>query len=333
MKILITGIAGFLGSHLGEHFIKKGHEVIGVDNLMGGDRENIPEQCEFHEGDTRNLELMKKITIGVDLVYHCACSPHEGLSMFSPTHITNHTYANTVPLITASVNNKVKRFVYCSSMSRYGTNKTPFKEYMTPNPQDPYAISKVAAEETLKTLSPISNMEWVIVVPHNIIGTRQKYDDPYRNVASIMINRVLQGKQPIIYGDGSQTRCFSYISDNIKCLAECATSNKVVGEVINIGGDEETVTIEELARTICELLEVDFNPEYYPDRPGEVKHAHTSSDKARRLLDYKTGTTLREELQRMINYIKERGAKEFVYHKELEIINDKTPKTWKEKRI
>ncbi|MCI0552142.1 MAG: NAD-dependent epimerase/dehydratase family protein, partial [Anaerolineae bacterium] len=208
-KIFVSGVAGFLGSHLAERLVSDGHDVIGVDNLSGGYRDNVPEGVVFHEADCRDVQAMTALMKGVDVVYHCAAAAYEGLSVFSPVYVNEQTYMTTVALLSAAAQNKVKRFVYLSSMARYGHQQTPFTEDMTPKPQDPYGIAKVAAELQVRELCETHGLEWVIAVPHNIIGPRQKYDDPYRNVASIMANRMLRGKAPIIYGDGKQMRCFS----------------------------------------------------------------------------------------------------------------------------
>ena len=217
-KILITGVAGFLGSHLAETLNKLGHHVVGIDNMMGGYADNISKDIEIYELDCCDLNKVQDTMKGVDIVYHCAATAHEGLSVFSPYEITKNNYLASVSIFTAAINNKVKRIVYCSSMARYGNSKTPFTEDMEPNPIDPYAISKVASEKVLANLCDLNNVEYVIAVPHNIIGPRQRYDDPYRNVVSIMLNRMMQKKAPIIYGDGEQKRCFSYIDDCISCL-------------------------------------------------------------------------------------------------------------------
>jgi UDP-glucose 4-epimerase len=162
-------------------------------------------------------------------------------------------------------------------MARYGTqDKLPFTEDMVPKPQDPYGVSKLAGEEVLKVLAKVHGMEYVIVVPHNIIGIRQKYDDPYRNVVSIMINRMLQGKQPIIYGDGEQKRCFCFVDNVIQCLkgVAFADSSLINGEIINVGADETNyMTVNELANTIAKCLDMSCEPIYVPDRPQEVKLA------------------------------------------------------------
>jgi UDP-glucose 4-epimerase len=171
-------------------------------------------------------------------------------------------------------------------------------------------------------------MEYSILVPHNIIGSRQKFDDPYRNVASIMINRMLQGKQPIIYGTGDQKRCFSFIQDVIDPLMVACETSVVDGTVTNIGPDEEFISINDLAKTIAETLSFDLDPIYMPGRPQEVFEANCSADKARELLNYSTSTTLVDGLTQLSNWIIQRGAKPFEYHLPIEFVTEKTPKTW-----
>jgi len=299
--------------------------------MIGGYRENVPKDAKFQVADCTDLEAMKNLLKDIDIVYHCAAYPHEGLSVFSPSLITKSIYQSTATVLSAFVQNKGKKLIFLSSMARYGINIIPFTEDMRPNPQDPYGISKVASEELVKLMARIFGFEYVIAVPHNIIGPRQKYDDPYRNVASIFINRMLQGKQPIIYGDGKQKRCFSFIKDCIGSLRKMVIQDNVVSETINIGPDEEFITINELAETVAGLLDFKLEPIYLPDRPQEIKEAFCSADKARRLLGYKTKYTLEEGLKEMIDWIKERGSCPFNYHLEIEITNEKTPKTWLDK--
>ena len=330
-KIFITGVAGFLGSHLAEMMLSEGYAVVGCDNLSGGYLDNVPKGVDFHEVDCNDFEKMKELTKGVDVVYHCAAAAYEGLSVFSPLYVARNVFENSISVFTAAAQNRVRRVVFCSSMARYGKNQVPFREDMIPNPEDPYGACKLAAEKVLKTLAEAHGMEYAIAVPHNIIGPRQKYDDPYRNVASIMINLMLHGRQPIIYGDGEQKRCFSFVGDVIYCLEQMGFNEKANGQIINVGPDEEFVSINQLAKAIAGLLDFELKPIYHESRPLEVKLATCSADKARRLLGYKTSTTLKEGLQEIIDYIKQRGTKEFQYHIDLEIINGKTPKTWKNK--
>ena len=244
MKIFISGVAGFLGSHIADQMLQDGHEVIGCDNLIGGYLDNVPEDVIFHNFDLNNLDGLSSLLDGCDIVYHTACTAYEGLSVFSPSLICQNTVQISVNLMTAAIQAGVRRFVHCSSMARYGTQEvTPFTEEMVCKPQDPYGIAKYAAELMLKNLAMVHEVELVIAVPHNIVGARQKYDDPFRNVASIMINLILQGRPPIIYGDGTQIRCFSDVRDDIDCLVQLAFSKKVIGHTFNIGPDENEITI------------------------------------------------------------------------------------------
>jgi UDP-glucose 4-epimerase len=331
MKIFITGVAGFLGSHLADRMLELGHEVVGNDTLIGGYRDNVDPRVEFHELDCCNRDELAKIMKNCDIVVHTAATAHEGLSVFSPDFITRNIFQASVATISAAIANKVKRFVYCTSMARYGEQSIPFIETQTPAPVDPYGIAKVAGEEVLKALGETHGMEWNIAVPHNIVGPRQRYDDPFRNVMSIMINRNLQGKPAIIYGDGKQTRCFSYVADCIFCLEKLVFDSTIVSEIINIGPDEGTITVEELARLVADECGFTEPPIHMPDRPREVKHAMCSADKARKLLGYETTVNVKTAIKETANWIRNRGAKPFDYSFPLEIINEKTPKTWKDR--
>ncbi len=333
MKIYITGIAGFLGSHLAKRLISLGHEISGNDSMIQGDLDNLPKNVTFHKTDCCNFEEMSKNLKGIDIVYHCAATAHEGLSVFSPNFITKNIFQASISVITASIVNKVKRFVFCSSMARYGSQISPFNETMPPKPEDPYGIAKVAVEESLKLLCKTHFMDYNIAVPHNIVGPNQKYDDPFRNVMSIFINRNLQNKPSIIYGDGNQTRCFSYIDDVIFCLEKLALEKSISKEIINIGPDEETITINNLAKLVANVTGYNGDPIHVPGRPLEVKEATCSSEKARRLLDYKTKTPLIDAIKLTTNYIKNKGTKKFVYNLPVEIKSEITPETWTKKTI
>jgi UDP-glucose 4-epimerase len=329
MKIFITGIAGFLGSHLADRFIELGHTVIGNDTLIGGYIDNVPKQAQLFVVDCCDVKEMSKIMEGSDIVIHCAATAHEGLSVFSPSFITKNIFEASVATISAAIQNNIKRFVFCSSMARYGNQESPYNEDMKPMPEDPYAVAKVASEDVLKMLCETHGMEWNIAIPHNIVGPRQRYDDPFRNVMSIMINRNLRGKPSIIYGDGEQTRCFSYVDDCIQCLEKMALDSNIVSQIINIGPDEGTITVKEMAKIVAEECNMNEPAIHMPDRPREVKHASCSSDKARKLLNYETKTELRTAVQKTVEYVKQKGPKEFDYSYPLEIINDTTPTTWK----
>lgn len=331
-KVFITGVAGFLGSHLADRFLEEGWKVAGCDNLIGGYRDNVSSGVEFSNTDCRDLEGLTRIMSGSDLLYHTACTAYEGLSVFSPSLITENTMQISVNSMTAAIRNNIPRFIHCSSMARYGTQQThPFTEDMVCKPQDPYGIAKLGAELMLQNLALVHGVELVIAIPHNIIGPRQKYDDPYRNVASIMINLMLQGRQPIIYGDGSQVRCFSSIEDDVDCLYEFAVNPKAVGQIFNIGPDEGSVTIKELAEIIGGIIGINVEPIYMEGRPQEVKYATCSAQKIREHFGYQTKVSLRDSLLTMVDYIAARGVRKFSYHLPLEIVSAKTPKTWSTK--
>ena len=334
MKVLITGIAGFMGSHLADAMIADGHTVTGIDNLIGGYKYNVPSGAEFINCDLKNLVAIQPHFLNVDLVIHSACTAYEGLSVFSPSFISENTYQITANVLSASVQAQVGKFLYLSSMARYGSQKViPFTEDLLPQPQDPYGIAKYASELLVKNLCDLNSISYTILVPHNIIGPRQKYDDPFRNVASIMINRMLQGKQPIIYGDGEQKRCFSFMDDVVDPIRAVIMTDVANGEVVNIGPDDEFVTINNLATYISEILSFQLDPIYVAARPQEVQFANCSADKARKLLNYAPKVNLTNGLRELANWIAEKGAKPFDYHLPIEIYNATTPKTWTQKLI
>jgi len=331
MKIFITGVAGFLGSHLADYLIDQGHTVAGCDNLFGGTLDNVNPQVEFYNHDITNLDGFADIIQGSDVVFAAAAAAYEGVSMFAPSFICENIFTGSINTFTAAIQANARRIVYCSSMARYGTNQIPFHEHYAPQPQDPYGIAKESAERVLINLCETHGLEYVIAVPHSIYGPRQKYDDPYRNVASIMANLMLQGRPPIIYGDGEQRRCFSYISDCVGVLASMATESSVVGEIINIGPDEEFISVNELANKLANITGCNLSPIYMPDRPREVKLATCSADKSRKLLGYKTTVFIDEGLTNLVNWINDQGPKPFGYHFDVEIKNHLLPQTWRDR--
>jgi len=330
MKILVTGIAGFLGSHLADRFIADGHEVVGVDNLIGGELTNVPKGAVYFHADCGDIAKVSDAMEGVEAVYHCACTAYEGLSVFSPSVVVRNTSGITATVLSAACAKGVKRFVYCSSMARYGKGHPPFAETAEPKPVDPYGIAKVASERLTEALCDAHGVKWSIAVPHNIVGPRQKYDDPYRNVASIMANLMLQGRQPVIYGDGKQRRCFTFIQDAVNPLVEMLYRD-VSRETINIGPDEQDVSVMDLAKELADIIGFRLDPVFLPGRPLEVKNAVCSSEKARRLLGYETTTTFRQGLESIVEWIRENGTRPFRYHLPVEIATEATPRTWTER--
>tara|TARA_B100000787_G_scaffold169633_1_gene161442 strand:- start:1438 stop:2439 length:1002 start_codon:yes stop_codon:yes gene_type:complete len=331
MHIFITGVAGFLGSNLADFYLQKNFKVSGCDNLVGGELDNVDKKVNFYQTDCEDLNKMKEIIKDVDVVIHAAAYAHEGLSNVSPNLICSNIVSGSTAVFSAAIQNKVKRIVFCSSMARYGKIKAPYFESDVPNPVDPYGISKLAAEKILINLCETHNVEYNIAVPHNIIGKNQKYDDPFRNVASIMINLMLQNRQPIIYGDGEQKRSFSDVDDCVYCIDKLATDPLIKSVLVNIGPEDNFISINELFRIISNKLKFNQEAIYYEDRPNEVKLAHCSAEKAKNLLGYKRSISLDKSIETIIEYIKKVGPKKFEYNYELEIANEKTPKTWLKK--
>jgi len=334
MNIFITGVAGFLGSNLADFYIRKGFNVSGCDNLVGGDLDNVDSKVKFYKADCEDLNKMQEITKNIDVVIHAAAYAHEGLSVVSPNIICSNIVSGSTGIFSAAISNKVKRIVFCSSMARYGNIKQPFLEDDIPNPVDPYGISKLAAEKILINLCETYGVEYNIAVPHNIIGVKQKYDDPFRNVASIMINLMLQNRQPIIYGDGEQKRSFSDIDDCIYCIDKLTLDPNITSQLVNIGpGPENQITVNKLYEIIANQLQFNQEPRREPERVNEVKNAICSSDLADKLLNLRPNRNIDDVIVKMINYIKNKGVKKFEYNFKIEINNELTPDTWKKKLI
>lgn len=334
MKVFITGISGLLGSSMARHLINNGHEVVGIDNMIGGVEGNVPELAEYIKGDILDTELLKKSMKGCEVVFHTAALPYEGLSVFSPTITASSIVSGTISTAVAAIDNKIRLFINCSSMARYGDQTPPFTEDMSPKPVDPYGLAKVQAEQHLKILNEIHGLNYLTVVPHNVIGVGQRYYDPFRNVVGIMINRVLHRKPIIVYGDGEQKRSFSNVLDCIRAIYRMMESTRtdLCGEVYNIGPDDNEISIKELAYKVGHHCSVYPNLEHFPDRPVEVKNAFCSSQKVRDEWNYNATITVDQTIQEMVSWIRP-IKREFEYHLPLEFVTDKTPKTWTERLI
>jgi UDP-glucose 4-epimerase len=331
MKILVTGGAGFMGSWLVDELINRGHEVISVDDLSGGFKENVNPKAKFFKIDVRDRKKVDKIVKGVDIIFHLAAYAAEGQSVFSPIEINDINITPMNNLLVAAVNNDVKRFVFTSSMAVYGNQKPPFDESMEPHPVDPYGAAKEYCENMLKIFAETYDFEYVIIRPHNVYGPRQNISDPFRNVLGIWINRIMNGKPPIIYGDGLQKRAFSYIEDITGPLANAGFYDKAADEIINLGSDEVT-TIKDACNIVLEEMNSDLSPIYEPERPREVKYAFCTTKKSEKLLDYKTKHTLREGVRKMVEWAKRIGPQKPSYRIPLEITK-KAPRVWVNKLI
>ncbi len=306
-KVLITGVAGFIGSHVAQHCLDLGFEVVGVDDLSGGTLSNIPEGVDFRQGTITDGHWIAHLWCNddYDYVYHLAAYAAEGLSHFIRRYNYSINLLGSINLINQSVLHNVRCFVFTSSIAVYGSNRTPMLETMTPQPEDPYGISKYAVELDLRAANQIFDLPYIIFRPHNVYGERQNIADRYRNVVGIFMNQVMAGKPITIFGDGLQTRAFSYVHDVASVIAKAPLVRRAYGEVFNIGA-EMPYTILTLAEQVAQTFGVEASIQHLPERT-EVRHAVASHDKLRCFFDVPEATPLDVGLARMAAWAMEHG--------------------------
>lgn len=317
-KVLITGVAGLLGSRLASWIIENtDYEVIGIDDLSGGYTENIHNKVKFYKFNLNDLESLKgvfekeKITI----VYHFAAYAAEGLSPFIRKYNFDNNLITSTNLVTCSIQYNVSRFVFASSMSVYGDKyKPPFSEDMKQAPIDPYAVAKYAVEMDLEIAFKQHGLNYTIVRPHNFYGINQNIWDKYRNVLGIWMYQLLNKQNPTIFGDGSQVRAFSYVDDSILPFWNASQKNSCVGEIINLGGIKE-YTINDACNVLINVTGKNVKPVYLEER-HETKYAWSSWDKSVKLLDFKHKVDLEEGLSKMWEWAKKQPNRErFIWPK------------------
>ncbi len=307
-EVLVTGGAGFIGSHLVDYLVKKGHQVYVLDDLSGGLIENVNPKAVFIKGSITNQKLVNKIMRGTDIVYHIAAYAAEGLSHNIRVFNYMNNLVGSLNLINASIKNKVKCFVFTSSMAVYGEGKPPFSEEDIPSPTDPYGVAKFAVEMDLKCAKEKFGLDYIVFRPHNIYGERQFLGDPYRNVITIFMNRIMKGLPPLIFGDGEQTRAFSYISDIVPCIAEAPFKKDPLNQIINIGA-AKPYTLNQLAEEVLNVMGSDLKPVHVEER-HEVKHAHCTTEKSEKILGFADKTNLQDGLKKTAEWAKKKGPME-----------------------
>ena len=309
-RVLVTGGAGFIGSHVCDQLLARGYRVTVLDDLSGGFRANVPDGTEFVHGSITDADLVDRVFREgrFDYVCHFGAYAAEGLSHFIKRFNYTNNLIGSVNLINASINEGVKCFVFTSSIAVYGTSAVlPMTEETRPHPEDPYGIAKLAVEQELAVSHRMFGLDYVVFRPHNVYGERQNIGDRYRNVVGIFMNQLLQGQPMSVFGDGAQTRAFSYIGDLAPILADALETPSAYNQVFNVGADEP-YTVLQLAEAVAAAMGVPAQVQHLPSR-DEVKDAYSSHEKTNRIFGVRAHTPLDEGLRRMARWVRDNGAK------------------------
>jgi UDP-glucose 4-epimerase len=327
-RVLVTGAAGFIGSHVVDHCLSAGMHVVATDDLSGGFRANVAPRAEWIEGDLREAEFVSSLWAGgrFDAVYHLAAYAAEGLSHFIRAYNYRTNLEASVNLINQAVLGQTSRFVFTSSIAVYGAGQVPMSEDMVPRPEDPYGISKYAVELDLAAAHKMFGLEYTIFRPHNVYGERQNIADPYRNVIGIFLNNALRGEPMPVFGDGLQTRAFSHVDDVAPIIARAPAVIESANAVYNIGADTP-YSILELAEEIGRAVGVQPVLTHLPPR-NEVLHAFSDHGKVRAAFDPPEPLDLKTGIQRMAAWVLEQGARDPIeFAGQIEIDRD-LPPSW-----
>jgi UDP-glucose 4-epimerase len=308
---LITGIAGFIGSSLARELLHRGEQVRGVDNLATGKRENLTEILElidFREADILDLDAIKSACTGVDYVLHQAAIPSVPKSVLDPIGSNRANVDGTVNVLVAARDAKVKRVVYAASSSAYGDTPTlPKHERMTPDPISPYAVAKLASERYMISFYRCYGLETVALRYFNIFGPRQDPSSPYSGVLAKFITQMLAGQQPTIFGDGEQSRDFTYIDNAVEAnLLACTAPAEVAGNVFNVATGRR-VTLNETFKLLQKLTSYAGSPIYGAERGGDIKHSLADISAAEKHLGYKPKVSFEQGLQQTVDWYRSQG--------------------------
>ncbi len=309
-KALVTGGAGFMGAHLTRALLDAGHDVVALDDLSGGFTDNVDPRARLVEGSIVDHELIDALFSKerFDLVYHLAAYAAEGLSHFIKRFNYTNNVIGSVNLINASVNNGVGCFVFTSSIAVYGTGQVPMREELRPEPEDSYGIAKFAVEQELAVSHEMFGLPYVVFRPHNVYGELQNIGDRYRNVLGIFINQILRDEPLSIFGDGEQTRAFSYVGDVVPALAAAPSTPEALGEVFNIGADVP-YSVNHLAEVVRRAMGASDHPVRHLEARNEVQHAYSDHSKVERVFGLRAQTDLRDGVMRMVEWAREHGPR------------------------
>lgn len=327
-KNLVTGGAGFIGAHVVRELLAKGEQVVVLDDLSGGFVENVPDEATFVQGSILDHELINSLfeQHRFDNVYHLAAYAAEGLSHFIKRFNYSNNLIGSVNLVNAAVNFDVKCFVFTSSIAVYGGAQLPMSEDVVPQPEDPYGVAKYAVELELKCAHEMFGLNYVIFRPHNVYGEFQNIGDRYRNVIGIFMNQIMQDKPLTIFGDGTQTRAFSYVKEISGTIADAPNHKDAFGEVFNVGADTP-YSVNELVREVGQVFGVKPKVQHLEAR-NEVQHAYSSHEKVARFFPAVKSYTLREGLEAMGAWAKAHGPRESSRFSNIEILRN-LPASWR----
>jgi len=327
-KVLVTGGAGFIGSHVVESAVKRGYQVVALDDLSGGFKENVVSGAEFIQGSINDNDLVMKLfeENKFEYVFHLAAYAAEGLSHFIKRFNYNNNLIGSVNLINAAVNHDVKCFVFTSSIAVYGASpELPMTEETITHPEDSYGIAKLAVEQELKACKEMFDLNYIIFRPHNVFGERQNIGDKYRNVVGIFMNQILQDKPMSVFGDGEQTRAFSYIADVAPLIAESVDMPAAYNQIFNVGADQH-YSVNQLATSVAKAMGVEPNVLHLPAR-NEVVNAYSSHDKIRKVFGDRDLVSLDGGLSRMAEWVRQHGARSSSKFENIEVTKN-FPKAW-----
>ena len=307
---LVTGGAGFMGSHVARERLRRRDEVIVLDDLSGGFADNVPQGAEFVHGSFSDVELVNKLfkRHRFEFVFHLGAYAAEGLSHFIRRYNYENNTVGSMNLINAAVNHNTKCFVFTSSIAVYGAGQVPMSESMTPQPEDPYGISKYAVELDLHAANAMFGLSHVIFRPHNVYGENQNIGDRYRNVIGIFMNQLMQDLPMTVFGDGEQTRAFTHISDVAPIIADAVDNPRAQNEVFNVGA-ETPYSVNYLADTVAKAMKKPAGKVYLPPRK-EVVHAFSSHAKTFSVFGRKASVTLEEGVARMAEWARRVGPRQ-----------------------
>jgi UDP-glucose 4-epimerase len=324
-SVLVTGAAGFIGSHVADELIAMGKSVVVLDDLSGGFRENVHGKAKFIKGSVTDAKLVDRIfkENNIEYVFHLAAYAAEGLSHFIRKFNYENNLIGSINLINASVKHDVKCFVFTSSIAVYGKNQLPMRESTVPMPEDPYGISKFAVEQDLRAAHEMFGLNYIIFRPHNVYGERQNLADKYRNVIGIFINQAKAGKPMMIFGDGKQKRAFSHIGDVAPIIAKAAFMPKAYNHIFNIGADKP-YTVKELAKKVSKHMGVSENIQHVAAR-NEVKLAYADHSKIKQFFNHESKYSLDDGLKAMLAWAKTQNPKPGKKFKNIEVMKNMPP--------